>query len=166
MRKRPHCHLCRVMEMLCRRSLSHVTDLPTSMHHTHSSTDLVTKHLWAPREHKNQHKYDLTKATCVEHWTQAFGLHASAWVAADEAEMGSKSGASTKWLSPFMPISPGLQLGRTWDLTWTPLGFLGFLPVPLASNAAWYRPLKDYCYQCWCPMRGILKVTPKSRLLW
>lgn len=26
----------------------------------------------------------------------------------------------------------------TWDLTWTPLGFLGFLPVHLASNAAWY----------------------------
>lgn len=121
-RKGPHCQLGKVMEMLCRRARSHVRDSPTSVHHTHSSINFATKNLWAPQEPKNQHEYDLTKAICVEHWSQASGLHASAWVAEDQAEMASIHGASTKGLSPFMSVSPTWQdLGPYTDT----LGFCG-----------------------------------------
>lgn len=118
-RKRPHCQLCRVMEMLCRRSLSRITDLPTSLYHTHSSTDLVTKHLWALQEPKNQHKCDLTKAIYVEHWRQASGLQSRAWVAVDWQRWTAFMGLAE---SGFHPSCLPPQLGRTWDLT-DSLGF-------------------------------------------
>lgn len=134
--------------------------------------------LWAPREPQKQLKYDLPKAECVKHWPQASELHAIAWcpqpVAADQAEVDSMSGTSTKPPSPFMSSSHRLRLGGAWDLTQAHdlLGFMGFLPVHLASNAAWHPSLERLLTSVLalpgnmliCSTRGILKVIVRSRL--
>lgn len=82
--------LCKVLEVFCRRSLSHAAGLSTFMHHTHSSTDWVLSYkagLWVSQEHQKQPKYDLPKVVHFKLWIQVSELHADAWspqpVAAD-----------------------------------------------------------------------------------
>lgn len=169
--------LCKLMEMFSMLQLC----LPLCAIPTAAQTVLSYKAgLWIPQEPKKQLQYDLPKAVRVEHWIQASELHANAWspqlVAADQAEVDSMSGVSTKHPSPSMSSSHSLWLGGAWDLTEAHnlLGFVGFLPVHLACNAAWHLTLERLLTSVLVrtgnmligPTRGILKVNAKSRLLW